>query len=1129
MSESRPLKSNVFAAISEEAEAPETPAESPVAGVWKTLSGLRRLQVAFSDPKVRRARSAEELAASEARQLLELRLKQVEAATARTEFDLQQEQQEGSEPEAQPTTDIPVANGPSAEQTSPEPQPIELPPAYLLAELNSARAELRLAAETHMAERARWETTCQELERRLTESLADSQRRAELEAALDAARAHLQQAAETHSAELKARLDELKTAAEERTALEVALKTAQAKDREAADTYAVDRASWEATREELKAALEHKWAELRKTIDTHVSERATWTDTRQQLEAAVDRTRADATAASEAHDAELEARGRELREAVAERAIVEDALNAAQRERQKIVDAHEFERAAWSTKRQELEGRVEQFGVISAARAELETALAESQTLLRQNAEQYAADRAEWEIRHQQIQATLDATVVRLKEAADLHASEQSAWAATRHELEMRAQELQTAAEAHGKTRQALHATTTKLRQTADAYASDRTAWDATRQQLEADVNRASAEAVKAAEAHDADLKAHAKELQKAAEAHDAELKAHAEELQRAAEGHDAGLKAHAEELQRAAEGHDAELKAHAEKLQKAVEAHDADLKAHAKELQKAAEAYDTELKAQAKELHRVAEAHDIQLKAHTKELQKATDARMKLEAALAKTQAERQQAVEAHGADRAALAAARRQLEMDVNSARAVLEKTALAHEAELKTRGKELREAIEARTKLEAAFNKAQVERQKATDMHASDRAIWDATRHQLEADVSSARAAMAAAADTHDAELKARGKELKELQDAVDARTRLEAALAKVQMERQGAIDAHASDRAAWNSTRHELEARVRHAETVEQDRQHLQQTLEQARAEYSELRSAHGSIELQMIETTTRLQQLATESEAFRLRVETEFHGDIRAELEARLHEARRLEEVGRLAGAMTPDIKELVSSIDRCGTELARTLDSADPRRQSAQAIVAFSERASGLLRQLLVFSEKQSRPLAPVDVNDAVRRAEPVLAQLVGADIDLKIELGPSGVISAGEDDVDHLVTALVLSARDLLPVGGVLTIGTRRAEPGQVNADQPDGCATGHVLLTVKASGFGVQPAQVTSALELVVQRCAGELYFDGTAANGVVFQVRFSLARPDAQNVPAPSSASGESAGDPASVTPR
>jgi len=147
----------------------------------------------------------------------------------------------------------------------------------------------------------------------------------------------------------------------------------------------------------------------------------------------------------------------------------------------------------------------------------------------------------------------------------------------------------------------------------------------------------------------------------------------------------------------------------------------------------------------------------------------------------------------------------------------------------------------------------------------------------------------------------------------------------------------------------------------------------------------------------------------------------------------------------------------------------------------------------------------------------------------VGADIDLKIELGPSGVISAGEDDVDHLVTALVLSARDLLPVGGLLTIGTRRAEPGQVNADQPDGSATGHFLLTVKASGFGVQPAQVTSALELVVQRCAGELYFDGTTANGVVFQVRFSLARPDAQNVPAPSSASGESAGDTASVTLR
>jgi hypothetical protein len=54
---------------------------------------------------------------------------------------------------------------------------------------------------------------------------------------------------------------------------------------------------------------------------------------------------------------------------------------------------------------------------------------------------------------------------------------------------------------------------------------------------------------------------------------------------------------------------------------------------------------------------------------------------------------------------------------------------------------------------------------------------------------------------------------------------------------------------------------------------------------------------------------------------------------------------------------------------------------------------------------------------------------------------------------------------------------------------------------------MVITASGYGVQPAQASPALELAVQRCGGELYFDGTGAKAV-FQVRFSLARRDAQN---------------------
>jgi len=101
---------------------------------------------------------------------------------------------------------------------------------------------------------------------------------------------------------------------------------------------------------------------------------------------------------------------------------------------------------------------------------------------------------------------------------------------------------------------------------------------------------------------------------------------------------------------------------------------------------------------------------------------------------------------------------------------------------------------------------------------------------------------------------------------------------------------------------------------------------------------------------------------------------------------------------------------------------------------------------------------------------------------------------------------VEHLVTALVFSARDLLPVGGSLAIDTRRVELS--DAASADG-VLGHFVLSVSATGYGVQPAKASSALELVVQRCGAELFFDGSTDRGSVFEVRFPLARPDAHHV--------------------
>jgi chromosome segregation ATPase len=452
MSDSRVIR-GLFSADIDEADGEARALASPGQGVWK------RLQVALTESKASREPTPEEVADAEDRELLAIRLKDVQELGARTEKELER----GAKPETPPMTDTRSTSGPTPRKTSSEPPPVEPSQSQLLAELTAAREQLRLAVEAHAAERATWEAAGAERKGRQSESAADARMRSELQAELNGARAQLRQAIDGHNAELRACLDELKTAAAERASLEAALNTAQTSHRQISDTHASDRAAWETTRDEFKAALKHSKAELRQTMDAHASERATWADTLQQLNTAVDSARADFTNAAAAHHAELEGRAKELKD-------VRATLSAAQ---------------------QQLETKGEQLGAMTKARAELETALDASQTSLRQREAQYAADKVDWE-------------------------TARTAWEATRHELESRAKEFQAAAEAQAKTEQALQAATETLRQTTETYASDRSAWEVVRRELEGDVNRVCADLEKASDARHDDLKKHKLELQKA-------------------------------------------------------------------------------------------------------------------------------------------------------------------------------------------------------------------------------------------------------------------------------------------------------------------------------------------------------------------------------------------------------------------------------------------------------------------------------------------------------------------------------------------------------------------------------------------------------------------------------------
>jgi PAS domain S-box-containing protein len=183
-------------------------------------------------------------------------------------------------------------------------------------------------------------------------------------------------------------------------------------------------------------------------------------------------------------------------------------------------------------------------------------------------------------------------------------------------------------------------------------------------------------------------------------------------------------------------------------------------------------------------------------------------------------------------------------------------------------------------------------------------------------------------------------------------------------------------------------------------------------------------------------------------------------NVRTDLEDRLRQAQRLEEVGKLAAAMSPDIEALLATIEGAG-----------------------ARQAADLIRQLARFSRKQSRRPDPVDVNELVKKMEPLLTRLVGAHLDFQIALGTTELASAGEDDLEQLLTALVVGVRDLLTVGGAIRLETAAGRTDGATEGGLDLKSGPTLTITVAAAGYGVQPPQVTPSLEQLAQRCGGSL----------------------------------------------
>lgn len=190
--------------------------------------------------------------------------------------------------------------------------------------------------------------------------------------------------------------------------------------------------------------------------------------------------------------------------------------------------------------------------------------------------------------------------------------------------------------------------------------------------------------------------------------------------------------------------------------------------------------------------------------------------------------------------------------------------------------------------------------------------------------------------------------------------------------------------------------------------------------------------------------------------------------VRADLEAQLRQAQKMEAIGTLAGGIAHDFNNILYAIQGYAELVMDNLPDDSTARQDQEEVLIASKRAADLVRQILAFSRQSNSQNNAVNVTDVAREVLRLMRASLPATIDVRFDQACDNAIVMADSTQLHqiLMNLCTNSAHALGDEGGLLEVALRTEIITPGATQQGVGMQAGsYIVVSVKDNGCGMPP----------------------------------------------------------------